>query len=121
MFATLYSEFYKSKNALSRIAMFTLLILMATLINSNAYGTTTSTDPIGSAFCNLIKILQGNLVRGVCIVVVGLFGVGVLVGKVSWPTLAITVIGIIIITNPGTIVNLITGTSTASNCGVSTL
>ena len=99
------------------------IIAMMILPNESfAASTTTPTqaaagngDSISNALCNILGLLQGTAGQAIASIGVVVLGVGIFLGKISWPLAVATALGIALIFGAGTIVTMIT----ANNSGAS--
>jgi type IV secretory pathway VirB2 component (pilin) len=76
-----------------------------------------STNAISDTLCNIIKQLKGPIGKGIATIAVIVLGIGLFLGKLSWPLFIATAIGIGLIFGAPTIVDWVGGTTgTASAC-----
>ncbi|WP_341763711.1 TrbC/VirB2 family protein [Candidatus Tisiphia endosymbiont of Beris chalybata] len=100
--------------------MFCSIALILTA--SDALAATPKDDPIGTVFCNLVKVFRGNTARGIAIVGVVVLGIQTLRGQLKWEVALVIVTGIIILFKAPDIIDMVAGdASTASKCGISSL
>ncbi len=76
------------------------------------------TDVVGERICAIVAILQGNFAKGIATIAIMVLGVGAFTGKMSWTTILITAVGIIIIFSAGAVVSFITGEDGDQTCEV---
>ena len=85
---------------------------------SSTTPTTTNLDAISQALCNILGLLQGTAGQAIASIGVVVLGIGIFLGKISWPLAVATALGIALIFGAGTIVTMITANSSApaSSC-----
>ncbi len=54
----------------------------------------TNTDAISDVLCNVINQLQGGIGKGIATIAIVVLGIGLFLGKLSWPLAIATAIGI---------------------------
>ncbi|KJV56031.1 trbC/VIRB2 family protein [Orientia chuto str. Dubai] len=96
------------------LAFFILFISTNSIVSANASSTSTP-DPIGEQLCKIVDVLSGKTAKALCMVAIFVLGMYVLMGKVNWGTAAVTVCGIILITQAATIYGWIVNNSTTSS------
>jgi type IV secretory pathway VirB2 component (pilin) len=103
------------KNILYALIMTPLFLeLFSTIVfATSSVGTT---DIIGQQLCRVYNTLQGGTAKVLSFIILAMTGVSFVFGKVNWPTLMITVIGIFIIFFSGQLLAFITGTAANSSC-----
>ena len=91
--------------------------LMALLVLSPELSFATSTDVSGlsEAICKVVTLLTGILGQGIAMIGLIALGIGIFLGKLSWPLALATAIGITLIFSAGKIVGWLT-TGTAVTC-----
>lgn len=95
-------------NELVSRLLFILCAIALILTSADAFATTT-TDPIGDALCNMIKIFSGNTARGIAIVGVIVLGIQTLRGQLKWEVALVIVAGIIILFQAPAIITMVGG------------
>ena len=107
-------------NNVSRILSVTICVgILATMIFPDESFATTSTtgngDSISNALCNILGLLQGTAGQAIASIGVVVLGVGIFLGKISWPLAVATALGIALIFGAGTIVTMITANSSSTS------
>lgn len=95
------------------------ILVISFLLPKLAFAADTSTAPnaISDTLCNIIKQLKGPIGKGIATIAVIVLGIGLFLGKLSWPLFIATAIGIGLIFGAPTIVDWVGGTTgTASAC-----
>ncbi|KJV56028.1 trbC/VIRB2 family protein [Orientia chuto str. Dubai] len=76
------------------LSFFVLFISTSSIVDAR----TSSADPIGEKLCKIVDVLSGKTAKALCIVAIFVLGITVLMGRVNWGTAAVTVCGIVLIT-----------------------
>lgn len=89
--------FYSNNTSLLQTVMFCFCI--ATLIsiltpNTALAATQASGDAIGTVLCTIVGALQGTIGKAVATIAIVVLGIGLFLGKLSWPLAVATAIGI---------------------------
>ncbi|MDN3030977.1 MAG: TrbC/VirB2 family protein [Candidatus Tisiphia sp.] len=86
-------------------------------ITPHAGGGNTTSDPVGAALCNMIKIFRGNTARGIAVIGIVVLGIQTLRGQLKWEVALVIVTGVIILFKAPEIINMVAGTATdAEKC-----
>ena len=93
--------------------LLTFCAMALIMMSADAFATTT--DPVGDALCEMIKIFSGNTARGIAIVGVIVLGIQTLRGQLKWEVALIIVTGVIILFQAPAIINMISG-NTEDTC-----
>lgn len=103
--------------AIAAVTIFAILPMeaMATTVGS---GTGTALDQL---FCNLIKVVTGNIGKGIATVALIVVGMGALMGKISWGMALIVALGIALVFGAGNIVESFSGQGQGTACTGGTL
>lgn len=72
--------------------------------------------PMGFVLCSIVKMVYGNLGRGLATLAVIIIGVGATLGKVTWGLAMTVAVGISVIFNAGAIVDLLDGEGGFAGC-----
>ncbi|KJV56030.1 trbC/VIRB2 family protein [Orientia chuto str. Dubai] len=97
------------------LSFFVLFISTSSIVDAQSAN---NPDPIGEKLCKIVDVLSGKTAKALCIVAIFVLGITVLMGKVNWGTAAVTVCGIVLITQAATIYGWIAnGSSTGSSSG----
>ena len=95
------------------ICVFCLIGLI--IIVQNAWGDDTP-DAISKVLCDVVTTLQGAIGKAIAIIAIIVLGIGLFMGKLSWPLALATAIGIGIIFGAGTIITWLFPAG-SSGCG----
>ena len=72
---------------------------------------------IEATLCIIVVALTGGIGRAIATIAVVVLGIGLFMGKLSWPVAAATALGIGLIFGAATIVNWVQGTTGSATCG----
>ena len=89
-------------------------LVALTMISSDAFAAT-DTSGLSTALCKVVTLLTGTLGQAVAMIALVALGIGIFLGKLSWPLALATAVGITFIFSAGKIVGWITG-GTAATC-----
>ena len=90
------------------------LSIISTIASNNVTRADTDDDPFGTQLCNVVQSLSGDIAKSIATVAIFALGVGLFMGKLSWPTAAITSIGVITIFSASAVVGWLSGVDTTS-------
>lgn len=62
--------------------------------NTQSYGNNQSSDTIANTLCIITQALQGDIGKAIATIAIVVLGVGLFLGKISWPLAVATAIGI---------------------------
>ena len=85
------------------------------LLMQASYATVVHT-PMGDVLCTIVRMVYGNLGRGLASLAVIIIGVGATLGKTSWGLAMTVAVGIAVIFNAHTIVGTLGGGQYAAGC-----
>lgn len=75
--------------------IYSFMALLFLLCSQNALAASgTGTDAIASVLCVIVTALQGTIGKGVATIAIVVLGIGLFLGKLSWPLAVATAIGI---------------------------
>ncbi len=83
-------------------------------ISLDAFATTTNADAISNVLCAIVAKFNGPLGKGIATIAIIVLGVGLFLGKLSWPVAVATAIGIVLIFGAGQMVSWISGAGQGS-------
>ncbi|MCC8399359.1 MAG: TrbC/VirB2 family protein [Rickettsia endosymbiont of Platyusa sonomae] len=86
-------------------------------ITPPAGGGNTTSDPVGTVLCKMIKIFRGNTARGIAVIGIVVLGIQTLRGQLKWEVALVIVTGVIILFKAPDIINMVAG-STDATCGI---
>lgn len=95
------------------IALFTV-VLPNIAFAADPSGYSASSTGLTGVLCNVVQQLQGGLGKAIATIAIIVLGIGLFLGKLSWPLALITAIGIGMIFGAANIVDWIGGSSDAS-------
>jgi type IV secretory pathway VirB2 component (pilin) len=87
-------------------------LVALTMISSDALAADTS--GLSDALCRVVTLLTGTLGQAVAMIALVALGIGIFLGKLSWPLALATAVGITFIFSAGKIVGWITNGTTAT-------
>jgi type IV secretion system protein VirB2 len=100
------------------LAVLLTLLIPNTSFASSSTGTTGSGDAIASVLCTIVTALTGTIGKAVATIAVVVLGIGLFLGKLSWPLAVATAIGIGMIFGATDLVNWIsTGAGNGTGSG----
>lgn len=99
------------------IAMFLTLLIPNTSFASAPAGSGASGDAIASVLCTIVCALQGGIGKAVATIAIVVLGIGLFLGKLSWPLAVATAIGIGMIFGASELVGWISSSTTAGGSG----
>lgn len=124
----LIKNFKIDEKMTKRICMFFAFVCVL-MTNQEAFATN-SPDAISQVLCNVVTQLQGGIGKGIATIAIIVLGIGLFLGKLSWPLAIATALGIGLIFGAAGIVGWIssgansandtTGSGTAQLCGGTT-
>jgi type IV secretory pathway VirB2 component (pilin) len=82
----------KLDNNLAQRLCMVFAFLYLILVNQEAFAN--NTDAITQVLCNVIQQLQGGIGKGIATIAIVVLGIGLFLGKLSWPLAVATAIGI---------------------------
>ena len=90
---------YDSSDILKKASWLFCLFAFFTVVFSevayaDAVATTTSGGGIETVLCNVVKQLQGGIGKAIATIAIIVLGIGLFMGKLSWPLAVVTAIGI---------------------------
>ena len=101
-----------TNNSWQMCMVFCLVAL--TMVSSNAFAGDDS--GLTDALCRVVELLTGTLGQAVAMIALVALGIGIFLGKLSWPLALATAVGITFIFSAGKIVGWITGGEAATDC-----
>ena len=112
----------KLDNNFSQRICMSFAFLYLILLGNEAFAASGSADAITQVLCNVIGQLQGGIGKGIATVAIVVLGIGLFLGKLSWPLAVATAIGIGLIFGAAGVVGWIssgTAGETTGGCGKS--
>jgi type IV secretory pathway VirB2 component (pilin) len=91
-----------------------VLCLVALTMVSPSDVLAADTSGLTDAICKIVTLLTGVLGQAVAMIALVALGIGIFLGKLSWPLALATAVGITFIFSAGKIVGWITGGTTAT-------
>ncbi len=118
-------EYFNSSNmSLLQTAMFCLCIatLLSIIMPNTSFAAATnagtgSGDAIAATLCVIVNALQGAIGKAVATIAIVVLGIGLFLGKLSWPLAVATAIGIGMIFGASELVGWIAPSGKGSSCG----
>ena len=107
-------EYFNSNNISllqTAIFCFCIAILLSSLIPNTSFAASDSGDAIASVLCTIVGALQGAIGKAVATIAIVVLGIGLFLGKLSWPLAVATAIGIGMIFGASEMVGWISGTT----------
>jgi type IV secretory pathway VirB2 component (pilin) len=95
---------------------FCLIGLIAIISNTAAANDSTAIDQV---LCKVVKLLSGTVGKAVATIALIVLGIGLFMGKLSWPLALATAIGIGFIFGAPSVVNYLAGSPNAAECASS--
>lgn len=92
-----------------------LCAILGIVVSSNAAFAAENNDAITQVLCNVIGQLSGGIGKAVATIAVIVLGIGLFIGKLSWPLAIATAIGIGMIFGATSIVNWISAGTGGNN------
>lgn len=121
----MFADFKLDEKISKRICMFFAFVALI-MLNQEAFGTdgsgntTTGTnDAITQVLCNVVNQLQSGIGKGIATIGIIVLGIGLFLGKLSWPLALATALGIALIFGATSIVAWISA-GTAGSAGATT-
>ena len=108
----------KLDNNLSQRLCMVFAFLYLILVNQEAFAASNN-DAITRVLCNVIQQLQGGIGKGIATIAIVVLGIGLFLGKLSWPLAVATAIGIGLIFGAAGIVGWIGSGANSSGSTVS--
>ena len=96
--------------AIAFCLMFAVTFLCANLAHA-------ATSQIEATLCIIVIALTGGIGKAIATIAVVVLGIGLFMGKLSWPVAAATALGIGLIFGAATVVNWVQGTTGSATCG----
>ncbi len=98
------------------------LVVMLSVFFSSEAAFANNTDAITQVLCNVVNQLSGGIGKAIATIAIIVLGIGLFIGKLSWPLAIATAIGIGMIFGASSIVNWISSgtsgnTTTGGGCG----
>ena len=94
-----------------------VMVILPNIAMASASG---GTDAISQVLCNVLGQLQGGIGKGIATIAIIVLGIGLFLGKLSWPLALATALGIGLIFGAASVVSWVTsntsGIGTAGSC-----
>lgn len=95
------------------------LVAFVTIVLPNVAFADAATNGITNVLCNVVNQLQGGLGKAIATIAIIVLGIGLFLGKLSWPLALVTAIGIGMIFGAANIVDWVgqgAGDGTGTTC-----
>lgn len=98
---------------------FTLCIIGFIMVSRNAWADDTDATAITNVLCNVVDLLQGTAGQAIATIAIIILGIGLFIGKLSWPVALGTAVGVGIIFGAADLVDWLSDGGATEACSTS--